>query len=362
MGSDDNPGREKLPLVAVTGTNTLLLSAYLDLRNSWQEVRVISVVLRSEQAAYRCLLCCQGQLHITTGYAHVHEDHFGFDYGTADIFCSLPAGCPDPSHVAPIRDDFAHNFTVCLSTMFNFSNVLQLVQSMEMLRLLGVSRVVVYKTSCSADTQKLLDYYEHTGFMEIIPWTVSGRLLVSWGWRPEVSPGQLHYHGQIPALNDCVYRYMYRTRYLGLHDMDEIILPQTVDSWNEMLPLLESLHGADRGFMFENFVFPTSVGGVDILQHLHHEPPDALTFTNVKVVVDPRSSRSSTDGDAFHGPKVTADSSPASRLPSALSWRPTSSSVRRTEIRMLEWRLAMASARAMRIRTWLDRTETQRWG
>ncbi|CAL8240546.1 unnamed protein product [Gadus morhua 'NCC'] len=128
---------------------------------------------------------------MAAGAADVHSDHFGFDYGTADVFCPLPAGCPDPSHVAvsavaaptetlsqkeeeeprfllvknrkPISKDFPHQFTVCLSTMFDFTNVLQLVQSMEMLRILGVTQVVLYKTSCNADTQRLLDHYERTG-------------------------------------------------------------------------------------------------------------------------------------------------------------------------------------------------------
>uniref|UniRef100_A0A8C4ZXF2 Uncharacterized LOC115561548 n=1 Tax=Gadus morhua TaxID=8049 RepID=A0A8C4ZXF2_GADMO len=146
-------GREKAPLVAVSGTNTLLISAYLDLR-ARPEVRIIGVALRKEHAAYRCLLCCQGQPYMAAGAADVHSDHFGFDYGTADVFCPLPAGCPDPSHVAvsavaaptetlsqkeeeeprfllvknrkPISKDFPHQFTVCLSTMFDFTNVLQL--------------------------------------------------------------------------------------------------------------------------------------------------------------------------------------------------------------------------------------------
>lgn len=90
-------------------------------------------------------------------------------------------------------DSFPYNFTVCLSTMFDFTNVLQvtshdpgltvlfkrfsfsvlfklitgvklqLVQSLEMLQILGVNRVVVYKTSCSPETQRILDYYTHTG-------------------------------------------------------------------------------------------------------------------------------------------------------------------------------------------------------
>ncbi|KAM4627704.1 uncharacterized protein ACJ7VT_002659 [Polymixia lowei] len=184
------PHGQKVPLVAVNGTHTLLVSAYLEHRTGRREVRVIAVVLRSEGIAYRCLLRCQGQRHISAGDASFHWDHFDFAYGTADIMCPIPFGCETPSHIAVTSisvadsevkgeeappaflevlnqetrsDSFSHNFTVCLSTMFDFTNTLQLVQSIEMLQILGVTRVVVYKTSCSPDIQRLLDYYTHTG-------------------------------------------------------------------------------------------------------------------------------------------------------------------------------------------------------
>lgn len=65
--------------------------------------------------------------------------------------------------------------------------------------------------------------------MEVIPWTVSRFVSVSRGWLPEHGPGELHYLGQIPALNDFIYRYMYQSRYVALHDTDELILPQSVN-------------------------------------------------------------------------------------------------------------------------------------
>ena len=69
------------------------------------------------------------------------------------------------------------------------------------------------------------------GFLEVIAWPLAGRLNVSRSWRPDLGAGQLHYYGQLAALSDCVYHNMYRCRYLGLHDMDELILPQAVDRW-----------------------------------------------------------------------------------------------------------------------------------
>ncbi|XP_040902000.1 uncharacterized protein si:zfos-464b6.2 [Toxotes jaculatrix] len=317
---------EKMSLVSVNTTKTLLVSAYQEHRRGNKEVRVIAVVQRSEAVDYHCLLCCQDQLHISNGVCSIHTNHFDFAYGTADIMCPLPSACETVSHITvisaaakpedkldkefievknqkPESDSFPHNFTICLSTMFDFTNALQLVQGLEMLQLLGVDRVVIYKTSCSPEVQLILDYYTHKGLVEVISWPVSRFLKVSRGWLPEVDPGDIHYFGQIPALNDCVYRYMYLSKYVALHDIDELILPQSVDSWLELLPLLETKYGADLCYMFENNVFPNTmqphsktlpslwpnVSGVDILAHLYQEPVIKEIFNhNFKIIVNPR--------------------------------------------------------------------------
>ncbi|XP_028275145.1 uncharacterized protein LOC114444619 [Parambassis ranga] len=282
----------------------------------------------------------------------MNTDHFGFAYGTADIMCPVPSGCEAPSRItvtsaagssdgteAPqatfsepqvdreflevknqnVKSDaFPYNFTICLSTMFDFTNVLQFVQSLEMMQLLGVDRVVVYKTSCSPETQRILDYYTHKGLVEVIPWSLSRYLNVSRSFVPSLGPGDLHYFGQIAALNDCLYRYMYRSRYVALQDMDELILPQSVSSWSELLPQLEQKYGVDRCYMFENNVFPNTikrpppnpptllaswlnVSGVDILSHLYQEPIIPEThYSNFKIIVNPRAVFTATVHGVLH--------------------------------------------------------------
>ncbi|KAM3615472.1 uncharacterized protein V6R79_002812 [Siganus canaliculatus] len=318
-------------MVEVNQTKTLLIASYQEHRTKEKEVRVLAVALRRESVSYRCLLCCQNQLHTSTGVSYIHKDHFDFAYGTADIMCPIPPGCESPSHVAVIsekgnnapenltqtflevknqeqkKDSFQYHFTTCISTMFNFTNVLQLVQSLEALQLLGVDRVVIYQTNNSPETQRVLDYYTHKGLVEVIPWSLSRFLKLSRGFLPEHDPGDIHYFGQIPALNDCLYRYMYQTKYMALHDIDELILPQSVNSWSELLPLLEKKYGADKCYMFENNVFPNTVHrpppgavvespqswqfvpGMNILSHLYHEPIISDThYSNFKILVNPR--------------------------------------------------------------------------
>uniref|UniRef100_A0A3Q3EYK3 Glycosyltransferase family 92 protein n=1 Tax=Kryptolebias marmoratus TaxID=37003 RepID=A0A3Q3EYK3_KRYMA len=261
-------------LVRVNGTRALLISAYFEHRTEQKGV------------TFECHLRCQEKLHISKGVINIYTNHFGFPYGTADIMCSLPSGCETPSHVAltstvknqkEVTDSFPYNFTVCFSTMYNFTNILQLVQSLEMLQLLGVNRVVIYKTNCSVDTQRVLDYYTNKGLVEVIPWSLSNYLNVSRRAYPHQSPADLHYFGQISALNDFLYRYMYQSRYVALHDVDELILPQKVDSeFTLPPPKPETLPPQDQ---WQN------VSGMNFLAHLYREP---VLSSNCKTIVSPR--------------------------------------------------------------------------
>ncbi|XP_036392991.1 uncharacterized protein si:zfos-464b6.2 [Megalops cyprinoides] len=314
-------------MIPVDGTKSYVVTPYVEHRDVAKEVRAISVVLREETANYCCMLCCKGHNFSVAATRNVHSDHFGFDYGTGDILCPVVNDCDTPEYVAiysdaaasdrewkptfiPVQNQqpktsrFNYNFTVCISTMFaDYDNVLQVVQAMEMFRLLGVDRVALYKTSCSSEMQKVLDYYESMGFVELVPWPVAKYIFVSDGWRKSESPGDLHYYGQIPALNDCVYRYMYRSKYVALQDIDEYILPLRVENWNQLLKQLEDEYGTDKGFEFEDHIFPNnvvdgrgefrpqewgSVHGINILEHVLCEPLIPGSFNNIKVIANPR--------------------------------------------------------------------------
>lgn len=322
---------EPAVVTRVNGSRTLLISAYLEHRNKIKKVLVIAIMFRAEKVALQCNLRCHEQLYISKASTYIHWDHFGFPYGTADISCPLPSGCGTPTHVAvtsaAIKNkdqahieflevwnqraltSFPYTFTSCFSTMYNFTNVLQLVQSLEMLQYLGVNRVVIYKTNCSADTQRVLDYYTDKGLVEVIPWSLSEYLNVSRKALPKQHPGDIHYFGQITALNDCLYRYMYKSKYIALHDPDEFILPQSVNRWVELLPFLEKKYGANKCFSFENNWVPSefaltppapltlpklnqwrNISGLNILKHVYSEPVKPKpVFNNYKIITDPRS-------------------------------------------------------------------------
>lgn len=312
---------ENGPLIKVSRHKTYVIGSYVEHRAT-REIKTIAIVQRHEPVTYYCVMCCDGaNISSTQAKYSIHSDHYNFDYGTADIMCKFGQTCSAPTHLAitannvdenvtsfrtienrVIPKSYRFDFTVCISVMFNYNKVLNLIEAMEMFKLLGVQRVAIYKTSCDSTVQKVLDYYVKSGFLEIIPWTVEKHIKVSMGWQREKSPGELHYHGQIPALNDCVFRYMYQSRYVALQDIDELILPLNVRTWTELLPELEKMHGDDVGFEFENNVFPftaeaqneyeqnawKNIPGTNFLKYVDRIPNDPYSFNNIKVIVNPR--------------------------------------------------------------------------
>uniref|UniRef100_A0A8C1Z0H1 Glycosyltransferase family 92 protein n=1 Tax=Cyprinus carpio TaxID=7962 RepID=A0A8C1Z0H1_CYPCA len=272
-------------VIKVSHLNTYVIGSYMEHRLGEKQIKTIAIVLRSEQATFSCVMCCDGTTVRLPAEHSIHSDHFNFEYGTATITCQIKSSCLTPTHVAITASDapttFQYNFTICISAMFDYKNVLNLVQSMEMFRLLGAQRVVIYKTNCDSNTQKVLDYYEKNGFVEIIPWTITKHINVSRGWEINKSPGRLHYFGQIPALNDCVYRYMYQSRYVALHDMDELILPIKVKTWTELLPQLEDMLNYEQD-KWKN------IQGVNILNYINRVPNPPNYFSNFKIIVNPR--------------------------------------------------------------------------
>ncbi|XP_078476998.1 uncharacterized protein LOC144737961 isoform X3 [Lampetra planeri] len=251
------------------------------------------------------------------------SNHYKFEFAVFNFLCRVPKGEALPSHVALVMDVEGgasspssifssvlmpvqnrepspprHHFGVCLPTLFGgFSDALLLVQSMELYRLLGAGFVTVYNTSVSPQVDALLRHYARSGFMDVQQWPITDFLKPSTGWDINANPGDLHYYGQIATLNDCLYRNMYRARYLAMHDLDEIIIPREWPNWPKMMEAL-SKHGASA-YYFRMHNFPVAetatrvsssglrVHGTDILGHVDkvtYPPGDVAS----KVLLQPR--------------------------------------------------------------------------
>lgn len=316
-------------ITPLNNTNHFLVSAFMDQRVKGFDVRIIGIFKRNSIKPLHCVFCCEGEISNTVASNILqHSDNFGYPFTATDVMCPIPKGC-SASHVTlqtqpdrqkarneiwlPIRNQGSRakeekkmqfNFTVCISNLFgDYNNVLQFAQTLEMYRLLGVDRVVIYNTSCGPDLDRLLHSYNLTGFVEIVPWPIHMFLKPSRGWLFSQSGGDLHYFGQLTTLNECVYRSMERSRYVLLNDIDEIIMPYKHDNLISLMDALQRQNPKTGAFYIENHIFPKKhsepsgrfrlpqwdgLPGVNIMEHIYKEEPDRKTYHPKKMIVQPR--------------------------------------------------------------------------
>nr|XP_040055690.1 uncharacterized protein LOC120833005 [Gasterosteus aculeatus aculeatus] len=316
-------------ITPLNNTKHLLVSAYMDQRVNGLDVRIIGIFKRDSIQKLHCVFCCAGKLSSTTpGTILQHSDNFGFPYVTTDVMCQIPQNC-NATHVnlltqpgkdrlvdqpcLPIRNKRSNgkekeklqfNFTVCISNLFgDYNNVLQVAQTLEMYRLLGVDRVVIYNTTCGPDLDRLLQIYSEEGFVEMVPWPIDQHLNPSRGWLFSQSGGDVHYFGQLTTLNECIYRSMDRSRYVLLNDIDEIIMPYKHNNLTSLMDVLQQQHPNKGVFLIENHIFPKKpfneskwgplprwrgVPGFNILDRIYKEEPDRTIYHPHKMIVQPR--------------------------------------------------------------------------
>ncbi|XP_069465466.1 uncharacterized protein [Ambystoma mexicanum] len=304
-------------------SNIFIIAPYRDHREG-SYIRAIAILQKDVKELY-CSFRCETNRHVYVIKAVIdmHADRFDFPYVTTDVICAEPNNC-NPKNIVfhssqnanidelPVFEiqnavaltSFSAEFTVCISAMFgNYDNVLQFAQTIEMYKLLGAQRVTIYKNGCSPLIERLLAYYIAEGTVEVIPWPIEEYLRPANAWHHSMDPKDIGYYGQLVTLNDCIYRNMYRSKYVILNDQDEIIVPFKHQDWKSMMDSLQKQYPNVGAFLFENHIFPKEVftlsdafktsnwegvPGVDILKHIHREPDRKDYFNARKIILNPR--------------------------------------------------------------------------
>ncbi|XP_034670105.1 uncharacterized protein LOC117902678 [Drosophila subobscura] len=144
------------------------------------------------------------------------------------------------------------SFGVCLKG-FDFPYVdlsERLIEWFELQRLLGATRVYAYMYDVHPSVQRVLDYYQRTGYLELRPLTLANGM-----------PRLRHYQhmllqqrrlvkrlNELIPYNDCFYRNMYRHDYLLNVDVDEVIMPLGAQrTWQDVVERAHQLELAKGG-------------------------------------------------------------------------------------------------------------------
>ena len=112
---------------------------------------------------------------------------------------------------------------------------IEMIEWLELNMIMGVNFFTFYNFSASEHLFNVLEYYRSSGKIEMLAWTLPTIEKQEGTWTIDI-----HYYGQLAALNDCLYRNKARSKFVALFDLDEFIVPQNPDvlTWMEMLEQL----------------------------------------------------------------------------------------------------------------------------
>lgn len=149
---------------------------------------------------------------------------------------------------APDRRPYEdRELAVCVKPIhYEYNKVLQFAEFIELNLALGVSHFVLYNHTVGPDVNCLLERYVSENLVTLLPWEL-----------PIVSQREIRTEALFAALNDCLYRTMYRFRWVAMIDLDEFIVPSGNISIPTMLKRLESRNPQGRAgaYSFRNAFF-----------------------------------------------------------------------------------------------------------
>ncbi|XP_003692331.1 uncharacterized protein LOC100865820 isoform X1 [Apis florea] len=137
---------------------------------------------------------------------------------------------------------------VCVKPLhYDYNRVLQLIEFIELHRLLGASHVTLYNDTVGSEAGCALKYYEAKGLVTVLPWHHLDM----------ISQRDIRTEGLFAALNDCLYRSMYRYEYVALVDLDEFIIPRHNDTIIDLIRWMSSRINAKAtgSYSFQNAFF-----------------------------------------------------------------------------------------------------------
>ncbi len=140
----------------------------------------------------------------------------------------------------PNQDDDGiamNTFIVCVSPLYNnFNNAAKFVEFIEFHRHIGVQKFIFYVSNVGSIVQRYLTYYKNINIADIFVWNLPTGV-------------DAHYHAQLAALNDCLYRYRSKAKYIISLDFDEILVPVRHKHLNH---LIENM---SKAAYISNYVF-----------------------------------------------------------------------------------------------------------
>ncbi|CAH0563496.1 unnamed protein product [Brassicogethes aeneus] len=232
-------------------------SAFFDHRKGQKSVRVIGATKTRGPERVWCRMWYKVVENNTITYAprtvsgkvKVIRENWNLLYSACFVMCPLTfnQSAPysvsivfkvkdPPSNLLKVIDNFNEtlqransNFAVCVKPLhFDYNREMQLLEFIELNRLMGVEHFTFYNHTLGPQVDCILRDYVKRGIVTLLPWQLD-----------MISQKEIRTEGLFAALNDCLYRSMYKFSHVLFIDLDEYIVP----NYNNTLPeLIEYLN------------------------------------------------------------------------------------------------------------------------
>ena len=256
--SPTNTALEPRWMTVNSESNTRIFSAYFDIREEGQlKVTILGLQNHSQvKQPYYCLVRYPNETEVCLKELSQQEPlnpwddnkdkvDWAFSFTCrlnwesldniieSDIALSMDKECDShKSDWIPISVNREKLFTfgVCIETaLFGQITPMELViEGIERNRALGADWITVYVQDTTEDIMKVLKDYEKEGILEIVDWSL-----------PQEEIQRSKYYAESVSIADCLYRNMYRVKYLAFVDLDEIIVPQNHNNWTDMIAAVD---------------------------------------------------------------------------------------------------------------------------
>ncbi|XP_015904753.1 beta-1,4-galactosyltransferase galt-1 [Parasteatoda tepidariorum] len=237
---------------------------YDDRRTKW--VRVIAAArTRLADKVFCRFSFSKGDSLTVVGINRLIRENWNLKYSAYFILCPLKQPLI-PTHVSIIKQSETlltvgnkllvrnnkklykkpEGVAVCIKPLhYEYNKVKNLIEFIELNRIMGVNHFVLYNHTVGPDVECILKKYVTEGVVTVLPWQLD-----------IVSQKEIRTEGLFAALNDCLYRTMYRFRYVLMIDLDEYVIPHKNNSLKVMLEyLLRKNPDRTGAFSFQNAFF-----------------------------------------------------------------------------------------------------------
>ena len=159
--------------------------------------------------------------------------------------------CKNESNIITIQtiepQQFQYNFGMCLHKGIGPDFKPKVLLDWVKLNVaLGAELITIYLQTGAEGVYDILLPYINKGIVEILDWKLE----------PPMTNGRSYHYGQTGVIVECLWRNMYRVRYLGLDDVDEFFIPLKHNSIPDMLTHIETLHKSAKPVA--SFVFTST--------------------------------------------------------------------------------------------------------